>query len=492
MFNLVSKFNFDPDVLKLMCHLKPFQSQWSPQFIQTCLKLIQRQRQRQNTIPKIQIITQTHTHTHIDLQLSNTFAITKQIFDNVSNYQTQINQYLNHQQSQILITALSDPNLIRTDSDFYYFVSHLPFYQSLLELIYTHIQSPIMPINTFIFPSIFDTINQRYHHLTQITYITKSTPQITINLQLLTITQLSSSARSNYITQIASIASCVVNNYQIKSPKPINLIYIPTLFQKQFDINLPISNIDNFLVQQLHSNQFKYNYNYQQFNRVISSQDVNSGVTIQQSQQPKYDIIMIWRKEEFEKVLFHELIHYYHLEKGTNFTLQLPSPYNINISNNYPQYSKEVFTELQTWLLYQLWWMSQSHHKLNGDDVRFILNYERLYALLNLYKIFKYFGLTRFHQFINLNNTYRLNLNCSVMYYYIFKAIILYDVDANLELLLIPRPVNQIIPKLTHHIKQQLIRVMTSIEFQTDLDQLLHQSIYQIDLKMMGIPLNEL
>jgi hypothetical protein len=69
-------------------------------------------------------------------------------------------------------------------------------------------------------------------------------------------------------------------------------------------------------------------------NQVIGTNECNSGATISYGQSSKY--IIIWREEELEKVLLHELIHYYQLDKA----IKGPRDY------------REAYTETLATLLY--------------------------------------------------------------------------------------------------------------------------------------------
>ena len=64
-------------------------------------------------------------------------------------------------------------------------------------------------------------------------------------------------------------------------------------------------------------------------NDIISSKNVNSGYC-----NLKTNVIFIWRKEEVEKVLFHEMIHHYNF---TNHLVEFQFPINflINGPTNY-------------------------------------------------------------------------------------------------------------------------------------------------------------
>ena len=207
----------------------------------------------------------------------------------------------------------------------------------------------------------------------------------------------------------------------------LNLIYVMTPFRKVLNFFNVNPKINRFLINLLKKDR-SFIYNYHVFTNPLTTLSVNSGATVDGSNKT----IVIWRQEEFEKVLIHELIHYYHLEHG-NDLIQLP----VNISNNYPHYPKELFTELQTWYLYTIYRHNDSPH------IQAILNNERLHSFRNMIKILKHFKVKNFQHFLSQttdNSKYRLNLCSSTLYYYIYKAILLCYVNPAIENIMIPYP----------------------------------------------------
>lgn len=132
---------------------------------------------------------------------------------------------------------------------------------------------------------------------------------------------------------------------------------------------------------------------------------VNSGMT---SIKGDHCHISIWRSEEAMKVFIHELIHCYNLE--TCHQLTRP-PSNGFIVPNYQDISKELFTELQTWWLYQV-----LTSDLTGIPADF--ESERQWSIDQALRILQHYSITDRGQIIDLR--------CSALYYYIYKGIILY------------------------------------------------------------------
>ena len=144
--------------------------------------------------------------------------------------------------------------------------------------------------------------------------------------------------------------------------------------------------------------EFKYIYDYSR--PQISINNINSGCTTIKK-------ILIWRTEEFDKVLIHELIHFYKLENDwtiTGTTGYVDTSVRYQISNNNPSVEKELRTELQTWIAFQIYKRDYSEKSVLT---------EICWSLMNCTKIFCAYD-------------YIINTNTALDYYYIHKAMMLY------------------------------------------------------------------
>lgn len=194
-------------------------------------------------------------------------------------------------------------------------------------------------------------------------------------------------------------AYCIKNDDQINT----SLIYgIVSLFRKMFDMKKTLKLIV-FM-----GNQKKF-LNSSEF---ICSDSVNSGLSI------KDEVIMIWRKEEFYKVLIHELIHYFgldfyifddiyiDLEKHFKQTLNILGVDRIN----------ESYTELTALMIHSIIYSILFKQSFND-----IFNYEIMFSKFQVAKIIDKMDCKDFSDILNKN----IKQMTSVCSYYIVKYIFL-------------------------------------------------------------------
>jgi hypothetical protein len=119
----------------------------------------------------------------------------------------------------------------------------------------------------------------------------------------------------------------------------------------------------------------------------------------------QYDLtkneITIWRIEEFPKVLIHELIHFFKI----NIKIKLIN-FNLIIKEDYIENEYELYTELNTWLLYQI---------LFGLNLEKELEYSMILAI----KILKMF---------RKGDEFHIKTNSNLLMYYVYKAFILNNI----------------------------------------------------------------
>lgn len=451
-------------------------NQWSQTFLNQCMGLINKLKNKSDSI---KIISQTNQIIPIDHQyqyyLMNN-ALT--LFNQPQLNQQLINQYLSKEQSDCLINLVKH-RIFKNLHEFNYILAHLPFYRQLTQcLIEYHNPNIKLPTffqkyvhNMFIAPPIQNWIFNNCDTLLTIHFIVD---QIPVQLDILYPKRQRISIKA-IIQVVSQSLTTLMNLYRIKLKHKLHLIYIPTKFKKKINFYRPNYLIDKFLKNQIHKDS-NLKYNYQYFNNPISSLNVNSGVTVSEgNHQPLF--ISIWRAEEFNKVLIHELIHYYELEKGSDFKL----PIQINISNNYPHYSKELYTELQTWLVFTL--INATNLKINKiQDLEKLLNEEKYHAIINIYLILKHYKINQFNQLfnpliVNPSGELIINANSSVLYYYIIKGCLLFHGGAFMEKLLIPE---QICQQCRQSIHQQMISHIQTIPKNTLLSTCIDQMI-QLD-----------
>ncbi len=447
-------------------------SDWSNLFLNHCVEIVN----------EIKDIRSEMTVTVTDLQTSQLDPRTKvvsplglfrQVFSQPQKYKRDIARHLTAQQSQLLIDAVGRPDLFRTDFDFDYLLGHLPYYKSVLALIGE--LDTTGGQNMFIFPMIQEWINHYCCYLVTSQFkIRLGNSQLAVNLELRSQQNLTSAEIGMLIEEIGAIAMSLVTLYGVKDPASLNLSYTLTPFAKKLDYFDSNEEINEFLISRLELMP-DLRYNYVKFTNPISSLSVNSGVTLSMSNNNSKQI-KIWRQEEFKKVLIHELIHYYNLEKGDDFTDGFAGTI-VNVSNNYPQYSKELFTELQTWLFNLLWVISCNNTEMTISTVRNRLDGERLYSLRQLGHLLQHYDILDIRNFVGLDlqERYCLNANSSVLYYYIYKAVILLTPTRIIESLLLPGVSHPNQSEISSAVVAQLRETLGSQSFQLVMNRILHE-----------------
>lgn len=143
---------------------------------------------------------------------------------------------------------------------------------------------------------------------------------------------------------------------------------------------------------------------------------INSGSTLRGS------FINIWRYEEWQKVLIHELIHYLeidlnHTSNGFDKTVTyVEQKYNIQGKVLPP----EAYTDTLAILLHTIY-ISTTY-----DDFMKNFKYEQNFSLFQAAKVLHYIGAKTID---DLKNTVTLSQQTSVFSYYILKAALLLDID---------------------------------------------------------------
>ena len=155
--------------------------------------------------------------------------------------------------------------------------------------------------------------------------------------------------------------------------------------------------------------------------KLISSDNVNSGSCYPESS------IVIWRKEEFLKVLIHELIHFHHIDfssRDKNYS-NLKSLLDDNIKIDGMDAVNESYTETITIIIHEY-----ILSRLLKIDFNYLLDLEIKFIYFQVCKIIKYYnGKT-------LDDIFTINLlqNTSIRSYYIIKYINLVNLNDFIKL----------------------------------------------------------
>lgn len=354
----------------------------------------------------------------------------------------------------ILLTYLVKNKIIDSYSDLNYYANHYPVITNFnrlikydlsdrrIQLLHNNSDSPFIPL--LILDWIILNNNHHYYYQIKINGIVLSfnvwwNCKLTEYQQKLLIHQ----------TSLAVYILLFLNNISGKTTrkKQINLNYFATPFEKQIiEENNP--KLDEYL--KLAGNYYQnigFKYNLKKIQNTISTINVNGGMT-----NHSENLIVIWRSEEFIKVLIHELVHYFRLEK-----IKLPNLveyFNINISNTYPSFPNETITELQTFYLFYVYLTVVN--KLSKIKLISMIEHEQKYQISKIRQLLDHNRIKSFDMiWDNSDPKNTINLNCSFIYYYVIKALVLSDI--NLTVYKLVKPLydcsnDHYIMELIHHI----------------------------------------
>ncbi len=220
--------------------------------------------------------------------------------------------------------------------------------------------------------------------------------------------------------EIKRIHDFVIKEYNCRHiQKEFSFILYLTPFKKTLNYykeNKENKFINDIIIEDIIKNKKDIIYNFDIFTNPLDFLHINSG-------QTNGNIITIWRKEEWQKVFMHELIHLYNLEKQSNFDISKILNFPIKMSNNFPLFPKELFTELQAWYLYVLYYNRN-------------IKEEQIHSIKNTCLIFKKYGINNIK---DLNN-HIINASSSALFYHILKGIFLFKIDLIYNLL---KPLNK-------------------------------------------------
>lgn len=191
----------------------------------------------------------------------------------------------------------------------------------------------------------------------------------------------------------------------------INIIHII----HNINITYKISNVNKYNLIIFLGKQKKY-----LFADRITQMNMNSGSSI------KEIFVVLWRKEEYEKVLIHELCHYIGIDH------RIFTDYNIADINNYfnldgINHINESYNETVASIINMCW----KSYKLNMD-LEDIYIYEMKFLILQTIKIIKFFNGTKYDDLFNIN----IIQNTSGLSYIILKMILFYNINSFMDLII--------------------------------------------------------
>ena len=173
-------------------------------------------------------------------------------------------------------------------------------------------------------------------------------------------------------------------------------------------------------------------------NQITKPENVNTGSTI------PYQFINLWRSEEIEKVLIHELVHYLELDVSNDDNHKLKKYYDIFDFEGFDS-PRETYTELLAVIINccycSLSVCSSVNSSINAQTVSDYQLYKLIeneiqFSLFQIAKIMDHFdiqSISNIQKSNNGNNENKVIQSTSVFSYYIIKGIILFNFESLLE-----------------------------------------------------------
>lgn len=178
---------------------------------------------------------------------------------------------------------------------------------------------------------------------------------------------------------------------------------------------------------------------------LLSSDNINSGSTY-----PTKSIVC-WRREEFYKVLIHELFHYYEYDfyhdKYDPFYDELDKTINVpNVAEGSTDSLNEAYTETMAILILSIVHYTNDQYlsgKLNNSESKEkkmeylskMIKEELAFVMFQVAKILVIFGATSFDQYIAKQKSIEIYQTTSFRSYFIIKMLLLSNLDNLLDLI---------------------------------------------------------
>ena len=228
----------------------------------------------------------------------------------------------------------------------------------------------------FVTKKIIDYITENTHSISLI-----NTPNYSITTFLMDDNDL-----ENEIYDIENRVKKFINWVQpISEQLPLKIFWFPTKFKKIIPLD----------------------------KKSLDVNEINSACTIHLGNIPS-SYVTIYRLEEAKKILFHELIHLFHLDVNIPDSLEykIRTQYNLNLI--LPCSLAETYAEFMGCLL-NIYYIS------NGDTAKFnrYLAIEQAFSLYQINKILIFFKID------NINDLNKLTSDTNLMTYYFLKTALL-------------------------------------------------------------------
>lgn len=209
-----------------------------------------------------------------------------------------------------------------------------------------------------------------------------------------------------YVKKII-LALCFINSIQpLTCESPLQILLFPTLHKKA----LPKNELE-----------------------ILGSNHVNSAVTTNCS--PKGNSILVYRSEEWFKVLIHELMHSLNMDFSfldtSEHDSKLKKTFFVNSKfNSYESYCEFWATVINT--VYCSFEMLETSDTLEDFIIHFelLINFEKLYSIFQMVKVLDFMNLKYESLYKSKSSEILFKEQSNVFSYYVLKTILLFNSDA--------------------------------------------------------------
>ena len=163
----------------------------------------------------------------------------------------------------------------------------------------------------------------------------------------------------------------------------------------------------------------------------IGPNNVNSGYSIRSK-----SLICIWRKEELDKVLFHEMVHHLYLDMINHQYIFNDYFLKMNLNSKHHN-SNEAYTEVLGLILLSIWkfYFYKFYKDMKIEDfVSKFLNIQLAWSYYQMAKIINYFGcFNKFEDIFNKDVKCKIKEESNIVAYYFLKSYFLKEVNSLLN-----------------------------------------------------------
>ena len=232
-----------------------------------------------------------------------------------------------------------------------------------------------------------------------------------------------------------------LQHIQIENNDSIINIYADIKYDKN-KLNNSIKNILNIIaiMYKINKEIVKSKQNKLYLNILLGKQkkyiyetDTMTPLNINSGSSLRGNFVNIWREEELEKVLFHEIQHFYNcdfhiLDNGYN---ELSNFINQKFSINGDDKVNESINEVMAIIIHMIY----QSIKLN-IDLSIIYSYEMYFTIFQISKIIVYYNGDSYDDLFKKNeNSITFKQTTSVLSYYVIKGLFLFHINETLDFL---------------------------------------------------------